>query len=119
MCIRDRSYEQLLLRLRGHELAEARQVGDWLLTELRTIIPSFLTRVDREDRGGVWVDYLASVRRDTRAVAAEVLRPAPVAPADEVTLVAWSPDAELELVTGMLYAVTDKPETQLRRMVEG
>src|SRR5680860_1225195 len=64
------------------------------------------------------LDTVAAVRNDTRAVAAAVVPPAPVAPADEVTLVAWTPDAEVELVTGMLYAVTDKPETQLRRFVE-
>jgi hypothetical protein len=30
-----------------------------MLTELRKVIPSFLTRVDRPERGGVWSDYLA------------------------------------------------------------
>ena len=114
------AYEGLLLRLAGHPLAEARTVGDALLGELRTVIPSFLTRVDRPDRGGVWAAYLAGTRDATRQVAAELvggLDPVPVA--DEVTLVSWGPpDAEVELVTGMLYPHTDLPEAQLRRRVE-
>ena len=48
------SMEQLLLRLRSCELAEARHLGDRLLTELRELIPAFLTRVDVPDRGGAW-----------------------------------------------------------------
>jgi hypothetical protein len=53
------SYEGLLLRLRADELAESRQLATTLLTELRRVIPSFLTRVDRPDRGGAWSRYLA------------------------------------------------------------
>ncbi|HCP61294.1 MAG TPA: thymidylate synthase, partial [Actinobacteria bacterium] len=41
------SYEQLLLRMRAHPLAEVRACGDQMLTELRKVIPAFLTRVDR------------------------------------------------------------------------
>ncbi len=111
------SYEQLLLRLRGSPLAEARWVGDRLLVELRKVIPSFLTRVDRADRGGVWTDYLAATRDDSRAIAAELLAGAQPEPAAEVTLTAWSPDAEVELVTGMLYPHSRLPEAQLRRLV--
>ncbi|HVL99904.1 MAG TPA: FAD-dependent thymidylate synthase [Egibacteraceae bacterium] len=111
------AYEQLLLRLRGHELAEARAVGDALLAELRQVIPSFLTRVDRPDRGEVWARYLARTRADSRALAEELLAGVPPAPAEEVTLVAYSPDAEVELVTGMLYPHSHLPEGQLREVV--
>jgi thymidylate synthase ThyX len=112
------SFEQLLLRLRGHELAEARHVGDVMLHELREVIPSFLTRVDRADRGQVWSEYLATTRAKTRALAEELLAGQQPHPADEVTLVAHSPDAEVELVTGMLYPHSHLPERQLRDLVE-
>ncbi|MDP8930486.1 MAG: FAD-dependent thymidylate synthase, partial [Actinomycetota bacterium] len=115
------AYEQLLLRLQGSELAEARDCGARLLTELRKIIPSFLTRVDRRDRGGVWSDYLAATRAATRDLAHELVTKVGPAFAPEVTLVDWSPrhpaDAEIELVTGMLYPAVALPETQLRRVV--
>jgi len=113
------SYEGLLLRLRASELAEAHHVGDQLLTELRTVIPSFLTRVDRPDRGGVWSDYLATTRSETRALADELLgrRSDTGATAELVALVDWSPrhpdDAEVALVAAALYANTDLPEEVL------
>ena len=37
-----------------------------MLEELRKVIPSFLARVDREDRGVVWSAYLAETRASTR-----------------------------------------------------
>jgi thymidylate synthase ThyX len=115
------SYEMLLLRLRASELAEARHVGDRLLSELRHLIPAFLTRVDRPHRGGVWSDYLASTRRDTRALARELLGGAEPDRADLVTLTDWSPrdpvEAERALVTAALYAHTDLPEVQVAARV--
>jgi thymidylate synthase ThyX len=112
------AYEQLLLRLRGHELAEARQVGDMLLAELRRVIPSFLVRVDRPDRGGVWADYLAGTRAAARAVTHELLAGVEPKGVPEVTLTYASPDAEVELVTGILYPHSHLPEAQLRDLVE-
>ena len=44
-------YESLLLRMRAHPLPEARTYSDLMLTELRKVIPSFLKRVDLDDRG--------------------------------------------------------------------
>jgi thymidylate synthase ThyX len=50
------AYEQLVLRMRSHELPEARAYAELLLTELKKVIPDFLTRLDRPERGGEWVD---------------------------------------------------------------
>src|SRR5438270_3927337 len=41
------AYEQLLLRMRAHPLAEVRACADLMLVELRKVIPAFLKRVDR------------------------------------------------------------------------
>lgn len=114
------SYEGLLLRLRAGELAESRHLADHLLTALRQVIPSFLTRVDRPDRGGAWSAYLARTRADTRQLAREFLR-AEAHPAGLVTLTDWSPrdpvDAEVALVTAALYPHVTVPETQLEAEV--
>ena len=40
--------------------------ADMMLEELRKVIPSFLQRVDRADRGGAWADYLADHPERTR-----------------------------------------------------
>jgi thymidylate synthase ThyX len=115
------SYEGLLLRLRSDPLAESRQLADRLLVELRKVIPSFLTRVDRPERGGAWSDYLARTRDETRALADALVPQEPVQPADLVTLVAHSPedsvDAEVALVTAALYPHVTIPEAQLEAEV--
>jgi thymidylate synthase ThyX len=52
------TYEQLVLHLLAHPLPEARTYGRMILDELQQVIPSFLARVPRPDRGGEWVQYL-------------------------------------------------------------
>ena len=56
------TYEQLVLHLLAHPLAEARSYGQMLLEELQKIIPSFVVRVPREDRGGRWIEFLRERR---------------------------------------------------------
>jgi thymidylate synthase ThyX len=52
------AYEQLLLRLYASPLPEARDYAGMILTELKAIMPSFVARVERPDRGGEWISYL-------------------------------------------------------------
>jgi thymidylate synthase ThyX len=52
------AYEQLLLRLSASPLPEARDYARMILRELKTVMPSFVARVDRPDRGGEWIAYL-------------------------------------------------------------
>ncbi|MEA2023660.1 MAG: FAD-dependent thymidylate synthase [Actinomycetota bacterium] len=105
------AYEMLLMRMRAHPLAEIRNYSDLMLTELRSMIPSFLTRVDVPDRGGAWSDYLASVAADLeeRADALDLT------PEDrpQVKLVEWDPDGETKVAAAALYAVSDLPDDQL------
>jgi len=107
------SYEQLLLRLRAHPLQEMREYADLMLVELRKVIPAFLKRVDLEDRGVAWSEYLADTRERTREVAAKVLAGTQPEPRDEVTLVGWDPDGEVRVVAAALYASSDLPDDQL------
>ena len=52
------AYEQLLLRLFASPLPEARDYAGMILEELKTVVPSFVARVERPDRGGEWIGYL-------------------------------------------------------------
>jgi thymidylate synthase ThyX len=52
------AYEQLLLRLFASQVPEARGYARMILTELESVIPSFVARVSRPDRGGEWIGYL-------------------------------------------------------------
>jgi len=113
-------YEQLLLRMRANPLPEARGYADLMLTELRKVIPSFLKRVDLPERGQAWSDYLEG-RQDAMATIAGRLLPSDLV-ADEappVTLTAFDPDAEVHLVTAMLYPHSHLPERQIEARVRG
>ena len=50
--------EQLVMRLRAHPLPEARSYAELIDRELQAAVPELVTRLDRADRGGVWVEYL-------------------------------------------------------------
>ena len=52
------TYEQLVLHLLAHPLPEARDYGEMILAELQRVMPSFVARVSRPDRGGRWIEYL-------------------------------------------------------------
>ncbi len=52
------TYEQLILHLIAHPLPEAQDYGRMLLATLKQVMPSFVSRVERADRGGEWIEYL-------------------------------------------------------------
>ena len=110
-------YEQLLLRLRAHPLAEARHCATLMLTELRKVVPALLERVDRPDRGGAWFAYLAETREATRAVAARLLGGAGAEPRRDVTLTDFDPEGEVKVVAAALYSATEFPDDQLLGLV--
>jgi thymidylate synthase ThyX len=107
------AYEALLLRMRAHPLAEVRACGDEILTELRKVIPAFLTRVDQADRGGRWCEYFAERREATRSAADRLLHGVDAESRGEVTLTDFDPDGEVKIVAAALYAVSDLPDDQL------
>lgn len=111
-------YEALLLRMRSHPLPEARAYADLMLTELRKVIPSFLKRVDLDDRGIAWSTYLASTRTAVGDVAQELLaglESQTEAPA--VELLDWDPDGEVKLVAAILYPHGHMSEATLQQRV--
>jgi thymidylate synthase ThyX len=52
------TYEQLILHLLAHPLPEARSYGEMILREIKSVMPSFVARVERPERGGEWIAYL-------------------------------------------------------------
>jgi thymidylate synthase ThyX len=120
------SYEMLLLRMRSHPLAEARNYGDLMLEELRKVIPSFLQRVDLPDRGGAWTAYLDRTRRETGQLVEELF-PDLVTHVDHpvggpsgqpsVTLLDFDPDGEEKVIAAICAPLTDRPEEEVLRRV--
>jgi thymidylate synthase ThyX len=107
------AYEQLLLRMRADPLAEVRTSADLMLTELRKVIPAFLTRVDLPDRGGRWSHYLGETRRATAEMAGELLAGLEPEPRPEVTLTDFDPDGEVKVVAAAMYSTSRLPDDQL------
>lgn len=107
-------YEMLLLRMRAHPLPEAREYAELMLTELRKVIPSFLQRVDRADRGGAWSAYLESTREGVAKIANELFTgDLDDLPAPRVQLVDFDPDGEQKVIAAMLYESLDLPEHRI------
>lgn len=52
------TYEQLILHLLAHPLPEARHYGEMVLEAVEAVMPSFVARVPKPDRGGEWISYL-------------------------------------------------------------
>src|SRR5436305_12519180 len=57
------TYEQLILHLLAHPLPEARSYGQLILEQIKAVMPSFVARVERPERGGEWISYLESRRQ--------------------------------------------------------
>lgn len=120
------SYEQLLIRMRAHPLPEARGYAALMLEELRKVIPSFLQRVDRPDRGGVWSDYLVRTRQETAALV-ESLFPDLAAPVEaagrgpagtpSVHLTDFDPDGEDKVLAAICAPLTGVAEEVVQARV--
>ncbi|MBV9661574.1 MAG: FAD-dependent thymidylate synthase [Acidimicrobiales bacterium] len=126
------AYESLLIKMRANALPEARAYADLILEELRKVIPSWVKRVDVDDRGVAHSRYLERNSGSMEELAASLFgaglepdalglgvpRPA-VGGHPEVTLTDWDPDGETKVVAAMLYPYTNQPETIVADRVAG
>jgi thymidylate synthase ThyX len=107
------AFEALLLRMFAHPLREVRDCAQQMLSELRHVIPAFLTRVDQPDRGGRWSEYFAETRRAFADAAAPIIDNLTPGECDEVTLTDFDPDGELKVIAAALYSVSALPDDRL------
>jgi thymidylate synthase ThyX len=111
------AYEQLLLRLAASPLPEARAFGEMIQRELEQVIPSFVARVGRPDRGGDWIDHLRERREETeRAVARLGLDRRGGEPVPSVDLVHVD-GTEDDLLAATLYESAGVGEVDIRRRI--
>ena len=111
------SYEQLLMRLAQHPLAEMRAYGELMLIELRKVIPEFLKRVDSARPRGRLERLLArGARADTGADRQARRRRGRPEPRDLGQLVDHDPEGELKITAAVLYEHSHLPDDQLLRI---
>ncbi len=112
------AYEQLLLRLMASPLPEAREFGAMILEELGKVIPSFVARVERPDRGGEWIEYLRERRLGAdRAVARLGLDRSTLGDAPSVELLHVD-GSEDDLLAASMFESAEVPEAEIRRRIE-
>jgi len=113
------AYEQLLLRLMASPLPEAREYGEMILRELQQTMPSFVSRVDRPDRGGEWVTYLESRREATeRWVSRLGLDRRGAGDATPSVELVHVDGTEEDLLASCLFESSATPETEIRNRVD-
>jgi thymidylate synthase ThyX len=113
------AYEQLIMRLLASPLPEAREYGGMILAELKQVMPSFVSRVDRPERGGEWISYLERRREQTERWVARLgldRRPEGAgAPAVELVHVDGS---EEDLLAACLFESASVPETEILARID-
>src|SRR5207344_1119843 len=110
------AYEQMLIRMHVHPLAEVRDYADLMLVELREVIPTFLKRVDLPDRGVAWSRYLAETREATAEVTSKFTEGVEPDHRDAVTLTDYDPLGEEKVIAAAMYAASDLPDDRLRSL---
>jgi thymidylate synthase ThyX len=113
------SYEQLILHLLAHPLPEARDYGTMILHELQSVMPSFLARVERPDRGGQWVGYLQERAAAGERWAARLgLDAGDAGAGPSVELVSVQGDED-DLLAALLFEHVGGSESAVREAVAG
>lgn len=112
------SYELLVMRLHASANQEAKTIGDQLLFELQNVIPDFVARVPREDRGVAWTRYLEQTGEVTETSTQALTASVSPDPVPEVSLVDYDPEGEKKVVAAILYSASNLPEQQLLRLVD-
>ncbi len=96
--------ESLIMHLLSDELPEAQKTGKAILKEARKVIPAFLERADKPERGGALVAYRANTRDSVKDIADSVLSTKhATSDSSAVELVSYVPRNELEVSADILY----------------
>ncbi|MDQ5886268.1 MAG: hypothetical protein QG628_665 [Patescibacteria group bacterium] len=109
--------ESLIMHLQSDPLPEAQATGKRLLDEARKVLPTFLERADRPDRGGALIAYRANTAKGVRDIANELL-PTNYGQHEEVVRLndVW-PRNEFDLIPDMLYEHSHLSLEELREAV--
>ena len=99
--------ESLIIHLRSDELLESQETGDKLLKEARKVMPMFLERADKPDRGGAVIAYRSETAQKLKKLAAKYLDSKDDSMEDDVVLTNYFPKNEMDIIGDMLYAYSN------------
>ncbi len=114
------TYEQLILHLLAHPLPEAQAYGRMILDEVRAVMPSFVARVERPERGGEWISYLVERARAGQRWAKHlgIGEPDALDPGPSVKLLRVEGDED-DLLSALLFESGHVSEEAIRDAVGG
>lgn len=96
--------ESLIMHLQADELLEAQEAGKEILKQARKVMPVFLQRADKPERGGALIAYNANTKSRVAKLADENLKSTHSEDIhDDVQLVDYWPKNEMLLVPDMIY----------------
>ncbi|MBI1857395.1 FAD-dependent thymidylate synthase [Candidatus Saccharibacteria bacterium] len=110
--------ESLIMHLLSDELPEAQVTGQKLLDHGRKVIPTFLERADKPDRGGALIAYRANTYAKVREVTKKYLPDNHAGENEAVQLTSFWPKNELNLIPDMLYEHSNLSLKDIKNEVE-
>lgn len=110
--------ESLIMHLMSDELTEAAETGQKLLDEARKVIPTFLERADKPDRGGAWMAYRAESSKNVETLAREYLPETYSDSHEAVRMTSVWPRNELDIVPDILYEHASHPVQEIKEQVD-
>jgi dTMP kinase len=111
--------ESLIHHLKSDELKEAELTGEAILIEARKVIPTFLERADKPDRGGAFEAYRATTNTKMQKLAHKYLDKTYLKKDNvELNLTDYYPRNELDLIPDMLYSSSTQSLEDIREQVK-
>ena len=110
--------EMLILNLLSKDLLESRIVGQQMLEEARKVIPAFLERADKPDRGGATTAYRANTKAQLKQLAQKHLPAVSKDFSEEVKLLDYWPRNELDLIPHLLFSESSLSTDELKKAVK-
>ncbi|MGH7238716.1 MAG: FAD-dependent thymidylate synthase, partial [Candidatus Saccharimonadales bacterium] len=109
--------ESLIMHLLADDLPEAVSVGQSLLEQGRKVIPMYLERADKPERGGAMVAYRANTAKAVKSLADQYLPKNHSVSGNDVTLTDYWPKNELLIVADMLYEHSEMSLDELDSLI--
>lgn len=110
--------ESLIMHLLADQLPEAVKTGESMLKQCRKVMPTFLERADKPERGGALIAYKVGTYKSVKELANQVLPAQHTDHQQAVTLSDYWPKNELDLCADILYEHSDMPLSEIKKATQ-